>query len=520
MHVCGALVRGAPRVVLAAVLSAVLTVGAVVSVALPANAVPDNPAAPAANTLTYRRVIPVPAGQVDWGTAFGAAGSMWSSGYHTGTDFPNPTGTAVLAAAEGIVVFVGNGGPYGNFTRVRHPDGVETWYAHQSAILTTVGSKVNAGQRIGLVGSTGNSTGPHLHFEVRIGGQAVDPRTWLSGATIVPGPSIAGTAFDPILADQIRADLTAAEDARQAAQVVAAAANAKAAAVTKKAAVAAVDAGQADAAVASYAREVYKTGIDPQWLLQADSLAAGNPQEFTDRQVYLKYTNNSQNKLLMAALAAAEKANRLRDEAKALAQQATDALSVADQKMALTEAQLAASLWTVGAGGSWDGVIPDGGSKAALAAVKFGLSQVGQPYTSAGGTGPEYGCNGFTWRAWDEAGSSWPLQTAYQQATNRRWVVPVPAGQEKPGDLIFWIVNNGTDLPGRIDHNGLVVNPSQGVFVHAGSTRVGVEINNYKTSSYYKTPVMFGRMIVAPDKPAKSPAPDKKPPAPAPDKKR
>ncbi len=477
--------------------------GLVAVMSAPAPAVEPN--SPIVAAATYRRVIPVPAGRVNWGTPFGQAGSMWASGHHTGQDFPNPTGTPVLAAADGVVVFVGNAGPYGNLTRVRHSDGVETWYAHQSIIGTAVGSKVRAGQQIGLVGATGNTTGPHLHFEVRIDGQPVDPRAWLSGATVMPGISIPGVTFDPVLADELRGNAAAAEDAHGAAQATAKKANARAAVVTKKAEVAQVDADKAQNAVLDYVREIYKAGIDPQWLLQADSLSAGTPQDFTDRQVYMKYTNNAQSKIVSTALAAAAQAAKLRDEAKALAQQATDAMNAADQQMALTQAQLAASSWTVDAGSSWDGVIPAGGSPRALAAVKFAISQVGHPYASAGGVGPAYGCNGFTWRAWHEAGSPWPLQMAHQQATNRRWVVPIPAGQEKPGDLIFWVFNNGTDAPGRIDHVAMVVNPGTGVMVQAGSTRTGVELNNYKTSSYYRSPAMFGRVIVPPDKPAKKP---------------
>ena len=87
----------------------------------------------------------------------------------------------ILAAAAGVVVFTGNGGPYGNLTQIQHPDGVRTWYAHQTEIRGRSGDKVRPGQVIGSVGATGNTTGPHLHFEVRVGGQPSDPRPWLVG---------------------------------------------------------------------------------------------------------------------------------------------------------------------------------------------------------------------------------------------------------------------------------------------------------------------------------------------------
>ena len=130
-------------------------------------------------------MIPLPAGKWAWSAGFGVAGPLWSSGHHTGQDFSATAGTPVLAAAAGIVIFTGNGGPYGNLTQIQHPDGVQTWYAHQTEFRTKVGDKVRPGQVIGSVGATGNTTGPHLHFEVRVGGAMADPRTWLGGAPAV-----------------------------------------------------------------------------------------------------------------------------------------------------------------------------------------------------------------------------------------------------------------------------------------------------------------------------------------------
>jgi len=116
------------------------------------------------------------------GTPYHATGSSWSKGYHTGVDFPVPTGTSVKAVAAGTVVSAGWGGSFGYQVVVRHADGRYTQYAHLSAISVKTGQSVAGGHRIGRSGSTGNSTGPHLHFEVRTGpgfGTDIDPVAYL-----------------------------------------------------------------------------------------------------------------------------------------------------------------------------------------------------------------------------------------------------------------------------------------------------------------------------------------------------
>jgi murein DD-endopeptidase MepM/ murein hydrolase activator NlpD len=116
------------------------------------------------------------------GTPYRKAGSAWSKGYHTGVDFPVPTGTTVKSVAAGSVVSAGWGGSYGYQVVIRHGDGRYSQYAHLSAISVRDGQSVSAGQRIGRSGSTGNSSGPHLHFEVRTGpgfGSDVDPVAYL-----------------------------------------------------------------------------------------------------------------------------------------------------------------------------------------------------------------------------------------------------------------------------------------------------------------------------------------------------
>ena len=95
---------------------------------------------------------------------------------HEGVDIAAPTGTGVMVAAEGQVLRTGyDAGGYGRFIEVRHPNGMSTLYGHLSRVDVASGDAVGSGQRIGLVGSTGRSTGPHLHFEVRRGDRQVNP---------------------------------------------------------------------------------------------------------------------------------------------------------------------------------------------------------------------------------------------------------------------------------------------------------------------------------------------------------
>ncbi|MFJ8749140.1 transglycosylase family protein [Streptomyces sp. NPDC102441] len=115
------------------------------------------------------------------GTPYHQAGS-WSSGYHTGVDFPVSTGTSVKAVASGKVVSAGWAGAYGYEIVIRHGDGKYSQYAHLSSLHVRAGQQVGSGQRIARSGTTGNSTGPHLHFEIRTGpgyGSDIDPLAYL-----------------------------------------------------------------------------------------------------------------------------------------------------------------------------------------------------------------------------------------------------------------------------------------------------------------------------------------------------
>ncbi len=102
-----------------------------------------------------------------------------SGAFHSGLDFKGPIGAPVHAAAAGVVSFVGRHGGYGNTIEVDHGNGLMTRYAHLSRMHVVPGQAVKASETIGAIGNTGRSTGPHLHFEVRVAGRAVNPRPFL-----------------------------------------------------------------------------------------------------------------------------------------------------------------------------------------------------------------------------------------------------------------------------------------------------------------------------------------------------
>ena len=118
----------------------------------------------------------------------------WTSGFgyrwgvlHGGIDIANSIGTPILAASDGVVIDVGPTGGYGNWVKLRHNDGTVTLYGHLSAWNVEIGQRVWAGDQIAKMGNTGNSTGPHLHFEVLLNGtDRVDPVSWLSKRGLSP----------------------------------------------------------------------------------------------------------------------------------------------------------------------------------------------------------------------------------------------------------------------------------------------------------------------------------------------
>ncbi|MFD3676890.1 peptidoglycan DD-metalloendopeptidase family protein [Streptomyces sp. NPDC058613] len=137
---------------------------------------------------------PLKEGSYTIGTKYHQNGPSWSLGYHTGLDLRADSGTPIYAPADGKVIKVSSGGSYGNETHIEHANGVVTLYAHQTKAMVSQGASVKRGDQIGTVGNTGNSFGPHLHWEVRLPGVdnpfvpgqdngpgMVDPQGWLQG---------------------------------------------------------------------------------------------------------------------------------------------------------------------------------------------------------------------------------------------------------------------------------------------------------------------------------------------------
>lgn len=141
-----------------------------------------------ATTSSSGYTLPVTGATI--GTGYRVAGSMWSSGYHTGVDFVVPTGTSLKAVAAGTVVSAGWGGAYGNQVVIKLNDGYYAQYAHLSQLSVSAGQTVTEGQQVGLSGATGNVTGPHLHFEIRTTpdyGSDVDPVAYLRSKGVAVG---------------------------------------------------------------------------------------------------------------------------------------------------------------------------------------------------------------------------------------------------------------------------------------------------------------------------------------------
>ena len=131
-------------------------------------------------TTTNKKVVvavrPISGGKIT--SRFGERSSVRSSA-HTGLDLAAPTGTTIKAAASGKVTFAGYKGSYGYMIKIECDNGYEMWYAHCSKLYVSAGVRVSAGDKIAAVGSTGNSTGSHLHFEIRKNGKALNPQNYM-----------------------------------------------------------------------------------------------------------------------------------------------------------------------------------------------------------------------------------------------------------------------------------------------------------------------------------------------------
>ncbi len=117
------------------------------------------------------------------GTGYGVSGRYWSSGHHTGVDFPVSSGTPVYSIGDGQVVDTGYNRAYGNYVEVYHGNNIYSFYAHASSVIVSSGQHVKKGQQVMKSGATGNVTGPHLHFEIRTPGprygNCVNPMNYL-----------------------------------------------------------------------------------------------------------------------------------------------------------------------------------------------------------------------------------------------------------------------------------------------------------------------------------------------------
>ena len=165
--------------------------------------------------LTTLTTFPLPTSDDSWATS----GFGWRDDpmrhrkkFHSGADIRAKPGTPVFAAGDGVVVFAGRKGGYGNLVMVDHGGGVVTRYAHLRRILAKEGESLTAGKRIGHVGSTGRATGPHLHFEVRLDGNPVCPTTALSVGRLQREAPDEGKAAAFALAPEMQTQQTSALD--------------------------------------------------------------------------------------------------------------------------------------------------------------------------------------------------------------------------------------------------------------------------------------------------------------------
>lgn len=152
---------------------------------------------------------PVDGARISSGYGMRRHPTLGYSKMHRGTDFAAPTGTPIMAAGSGTIEFAGRNGSYGNYVRIRHNDEYKTAYAHMSRFGPgiTKGVRVQQGQIIGYVGTTGRSTGPHLHYEVLLNGEQVNPM----GVKMPTGRNLQGELLDAFLAEKARIDADMAD---------------------------------------------------------------------------------------------------------------------------------------------------------------------------------------------------------------------------------------------------------------------------------------------------------------------
>ena len=143
--------------------------------------------APVGPLVSVPSLRPVAMTTTNFTSGFGVRSDPFrhSAAMHAGIDLAGPIGTPIYATADGVVSKAGWGNGYGNMVQISHGAGMETRYGHMSRLMVVSNTRVRRGQLIGLMGSTGRSTGSHLHYEVRIDGRAVNPIPYLRSAEYV-----------------------------------------------------------------------------------------------------------------------------------------------------------------------------------------------------------------------------------------------------------------------------------------------------------------------------------------------
>lgn len=444
------------------------------------------------------------------GTLFGVHGPAWvnTGGIHTGLDFSAQTGDPVYAAKAGKVVFaryIGNYS-YGRYIRILHSPGVETLYAHLSAIVVKEGQTVTTGQLIGRAGAVGNASGPHLHFELRLKGQWVDPAPWLppiqgyagnqyaNGAVTTPDQisnGSGGSVF--VVGDSITWQINqyTPQDFKDAfknkpsgidgerGRAIASGRTSEATGQGTRSGLSVLTSDPQAQAAGTWIVELgtndgFDGGTghipDPAGTQRADLAAIGKVMKAAgpDRPVHWVNVYRptagppESDPMNLALQTAAGRYSNLKvldwaSQAKAHDPQwftMDSRLHIhpdadGNKAMATLMASQVDSFADQGdcASGGFQSLIPGGGSEAGQKAAQFALSKVGLPYTYTPVTAVNsdaYGCNGLSWAAWRSAGSQWPNMLVQDQATNRKWTQVVPKGQEQPGDLLIFYYGNNT----------------------------------------------------------------------------
>lgn len=478
---------------------------------------------------TGKRVYPIVRGSTLLSTEYGVYGPYWKwKGYHTGVDFSAGSGTPIIAAANGTVTQAEWGGAYGNMVVQRIDPHTELLYAHMTHSIVTPGTNVKAGQTIGYVGDTGNTSGPHLHFEYRVDGEPVDPKPWLTGADVqtvaVMNPL---QTYTQNTSSVLRAELQKVVDADNEVETARKAvekATARVAVTTKAESRIVAQADAANTVQVDVARQAYMQGAaselsnDVDLVLQGpDAMADQARMEQTMEGAQENAGNTAQVASNMVAALHAETESALTEYRTAQSmlvdaeQRKSDA--VAEYNLAARNYREAASATNMlpsapmgiqtqvdGKGcptvvdTQWvrDGITADqvnaicrkAVSKAptveAAKAIVYTFQNLGAPY-ACGGSGRldpyRFDCSSLVARAYNEAAGLKKVPTWATTVTFTRpvpdYLTPVSTNDIRPGDLVFY-AHPGTDGSGASGH--VVMALGDGYMIDTGACGDGVRI--------------------------------------------